>query len=87
MPKVTMPKDHPSAALIVDGQRVERGHSIDVDDTTAESLADQGWTVAKPAKKATPVAKPAKKAAPVEKAAAKKSTEPDAPAGADTQET
>lgn len=77
MPKVTMPKDHPSAALIVDGQRVERGHSIDVDDTTAESLADQGWTVAKPAKKA----------APVEKVAAKKSTEPDAPAGADTQET
>ena len=77
MPKVTMPKDHPSAALTIAGQRVERGHSIDVDDTTAESLADQGWTVAKPAKKA----------APVEKAAAKKSTEPDAPAGADTQET
>lgn len=77
MPKVTMPKDHPSAALIVNGERVKRGQAVEVDEATASSLAEQGWAFAKPAKKA----------APVEKAAAKKSTEPDAPAGADTQET
>ena len=46
MPKVTMPKDHQSAALIVNGERVERGKSIEVDDDTAASLAEQGWKVA-----------------------------------------
>ena len=53
MPRVTMPKDHPSAALIVAGQRVERGKSIEVDDDTAAGLAEQGWTVAKTAPKST----------------------------------
>ena len=43
MPKVTMPKDHPSAALIVNGERVERGQSVEVDADLAASLAEQGW--------------------------------------------
>jgi len=53
MPRVTMPKDHPSPRLTINGQRVERGKSIDVDDATAASLEEQGWTVAayKPAAK------------------------------------
>jgi hypothetical protein len=51
MPKVTMPKDHPSAALTIAGQRVERGKTVEVDEETAVSLAEQGWTVA--AKKST----------------------------------
>lgn len=72
MPRVTMPKDHPSAALIVNGQRVERGKSIDVDDDTATSLAEQGWTVAK-------------KTAPAKKAG-DKATTPDASTDADPKE-
>lgn len=47
MPKVTMPKDHPSAALIVNGERVERGQAVEVDEATASSLAEQGWAFAK----------------------------------------
>ena len=47
MPKVTMPKDHPSAALIVNGQRVERGQSVEVDADLAAQLAEQGWVFAK----------------------------------------
>lgn len=44
MPKVVMPKDHPSAALIVNGQRVERGQSVEVDADLAAQLAEQGWS-------------------------------------------
>lgn len=44
MPKVVMPKDHPQAAVIVAGQRVERGKTVDVDPETAAALKDQGWT-------------------------------------------
>lgn len=53
MPKVTMPKDHPSAALIVNGVRVERGQSVEVDADLAALLAEQGWTTPKAPKKAT----------------------------------
>lgn len=53
MPKATMPKDHPSAELIVCGQRVKRGKTADVDEETAVSLEEQGWTISpdKPAAK------------------------------------
>ena len=70
MPKVTMPKDHPQAAVdLPNGATVERGKSAEVDDDTAASLGEQGWTVA-----------PDKKAAPA-KAAAKKSANTEAPKG------
>lgn len=54
MPKATMPKDHPSAALTICGARVQRGKSVDVDEETAASLEEQGWAIAPdkpPAKK------------------------------------
>lgn len=47
MPKATMPNDHPQAAVeLPDGATVERGKTADVDDDTAASLAEQGWSVA-----------------------------------------
>lgn len=62
MPKVVMPKDHPSAALIVNGERVKRGQAVEVDPETAAALKDQGWT--SPATKSAATKAPAKKAAP-----------------------
>ena len=77
MPKVTMPKDHPQAAVdLLNGATVERGKSAEVDDDTAFSLGEQGWTVA-PDKKAAPVKAAAKKSA----KAAKKSANTEAPKG------
>lgn len=77
MPKVTMPKDHPSAALIVNGQRVERGQSVEVDADLAALLAEQGWSQPKA---------PAKKAAPIKKATSDDQPTTDASADADPKE-
>lgn len=47
MPRVTMPNDHPSAGLVLpNGERAEPGKPVPVDEETALSLAEQGWSVA-----------------------------------------
>jgi len=45
MPRITMPKDHQSAAVVLpNGEIVERGKTAEVDADLAAALAEQGWT-------------------------------------------
>lgn len=46
MPQVIMPPDHPADALNVNGQIARPGVPVEVDDLTAVSLVEQGWSLA-----------------------------------------
>jgi hypothetical protein len=56
MPKVTNPKSNGARLIAATGQKVEAGGTVEVDDATAESLVEQGWSL-------VPVKSPAAKKA------------------------
>lgn len=45
MPIVKRPTDHPQQTVTVAAERVPLGGTVEVDEATAASLEEQGWTV------------------------------------------